>query len=161
MIATEGRERGEKRAERGIKRAAFKHRPEIERGTLTFLDALLSSATGCATLDDAADSLRGKYLDGGKWRASIPKRLQADGLIVSERVLKSARPARHAGYLTEWRLIDRSAAECRRAELLAAQAFDNPPKDAGESAATDSPAVNSSINPQAIGEKDHGSTKVD
>ena len=120
MIATEGRERGEKRAERGIKRAAFKHRPEIERGTLKFLDALLASATGCATLDDAADSLRGKYLDGGKWRASIPKRLQADGLIVCERVLKSARPARHAGYLTEWRLIDRSAAERRRAELLAA-----------------------------------------
>ena len=29
---------------------------------------------------------------------------------------------------------------------------------AGESAVTDSPAVNSSINPQAIGEKDHGTT---
>ena len=28
--------------------------------------------------------------------------------------------------------------------------------NAGESAATDSPAVNSTINPQAIGEKDHG-----
>ncbi len=156
MIATEGRERGEKRAERGIKRAAFKHRREIERGTLKFLDALLSSATGCATLDDAADSLRGKYLDGGKWRASIPKRLQADGLIVGARVLKSARPARHAGYLTEWRLIDRSAAEHRRAELLAAQAFDNQPKDAGESGATDSPAVDSTTNPTSNGAKDDG-----
>ena len=158
MTPTEGRECGEMRAELGIKRAAFKHRHEIERGTLKFLDALLASATGCATLDDAADSLRGKHLDGGKWRGSIPKRLQADGLIVGERVLKSARPARHAGYLTEWRLIDRGAAERRRAELLAAQAFDSQPKDAGESAATDSPAVNSSINPQAIGEKDHGTT---
>ena len=148
MTPNEGRQRGEKRAGRGIKRAAFKHRPEIERGTLKFLDALLSSATGCATLDDAADSLLGKYLDGGKWRASIPKRLQADGLIVFVRVLKSARPARHGGYLTEWRLIDRSAAERRRAEILAAQAFDNPPKDAGESAVTDSPASDQTTNPQ-------------
>ena len=153
LTPTEGRERGEKRAERGIKRAAFKHRPEIERGTLKFLDALLASPNRCATLDDAADSLRGKYLDGGKWRASIPKRLQADGLIVGERVLKSARPARHAGYLTEWRLTDRSAAERRRAELFAAQQM-----DAGESAATDSPAVNSTINPQSNGVKDHGPT---
>ena len=78
MTPTEGRERGEKRASRGIKRAAYKHRPEIERGTLKFLDALLASSSGCATLDDAADSLRGKYLDVGKGRASIPKRLQAD-----------------------------------------------------------------------------------
>ena len=120
LTPTEGRERGEKRAERGIKRAAFKHRPEIERGTLKFLDALLASPTGCATLDDATDSLREKYLDGGKWRASIPKRLKAAGLIVVEGVVKSARVARHAGYLTEWRLTDRVAAERHRAELLAA-----------------------------------------
>ena len=69
MTPTEGRERGEKRARRGIKRAAYKHRPEIERGTLQLIDALLASPTGCATLDDATDSLREKYLDGGKWRA--------------------------------------------------------------------------------------------
>ena len=144
MIATEGRERGEKRAVRGIKRAAFKHRPEIERGTLKFLDALLASATGCATLDDATDDLRRKHADGGRWRGSIPKRLKSDGLIVAEAVVKSCRLHRNAGYLTAWRLIDRSAAERRRAELLAAQVCDNPPKDAGESAATDSPAVNSS-----------------
>ena len=106
-------------------------------------------------IDDAADSLRGKYLDGGKWRASIPKRLQADGLIVVARVLKSARPARHAGYLTEWRLIDRIAAERRRAELLAAQAFDNPPKDAGESAVTDSPANSTNTQP-TNGVNEHG-----
>ena len=126
MIATnEARDTGQRRAECGIKRAAFNHREDIEWETLKFLDALLASPTGCATLDDAADSLRGKYLDGGKWRASIPKRLQAAGLIVSERVLKSARLARHAGYLTEWRLTDRSAAERRRAELLAALTAEN------------------------------------
>ena len=158
MIATEGRERGEKRAERGVRRAAYLHEPQIRRDTLRFLAALLASPNGCATLDDATDELRGKHADGGKWRASIPKRLRADGLIVGERVVKSARPARHAGYLTEWRLIDRPGAERRRAELLAAQAFDNQPKDAGESAGTDSPAVTSSINPEPTGTKDHGTT---
>jgi len=158
MTPTEGRERGNKRASRGIKRAAFKHRPEIEDGTLKFLDALLASATGCATLDDATDDLRRKHADGGKWRGNIPKRLKADGLIVADAVVKSCRLHRNAGYVTSWRLLARSAAERRRAEILAAQAFDNPPKDAGESAVTDSPAVNSSINPQAIGEKDHGTT---
>jgi hypothetical protein len=138
MIATEGRERGEKRAERGIKRAAYLHEPQIRRDTLRFLDALLSSATGCATLDDATDDLRRKHADGGKWRASVPKRLKADGLIVGEQVLKSVRPTRHAGYLTEWRLIDHDAAERRRAELLVELQT-----DAGESAVTESPAVNS------------------
>lgn len=155
MTKTDGRELGQRRAERGIKRAAFKHRLEIERDTLKFLDSLLSSSTGCATLDDAADSLRGKYLDGGKWRASIPKRLKADGLIVYERVVKSARLARHAGYSTEWRLIDRNGAERYLAELLAAQAFDNPPEDAGESTGIDSPALDS-ITHTPNGEKNDG-----
>jgi hypothetical protein len=141
MTPNEGRERGERRAEHGIKRAAFKHEPQIRRDSIRFLDALLSSATGCATLDDATDDLQQQHADGGKWRASIPKRLRADGLIVAERVLKSARPARHAGYLTEWRLIDRNAAVARRSALAAEI------KDAGESAATDSPAVNSSTTP--------------
>lgn len=139
MISTEGRERGEKRAERGIRRAAYQHEPQIRRDTLRMLDCLLLSPNGCATLDAATDDVKRKHADGGKWRASIPKRLRAAGLIVGERVVKSARPARHAGYLTEWRLIDRPGAEALRA-VLAAQLQ----KDAGESAGTDSPAVTSS-----------------
>ena len=139
MIATEGRERGEKRAERGIRRAGYLHEPQIRRDTMLFLDCLLASGTGCATLDAATDDLKRKHADGGMWRASIPKRLKAAGLIVGERVVKSARPARHAGYLTEWRLIDRPAAEAMRA-VLAAQLQ----KEADESVAADSPAVPSS-----------------
>ena len=139
MIATEGRERGEKRAERGIRRAGYLHEPQIRRDMLRFLDCLLASATGCATLDAATETLKGKHADGGRWRASIPKRLKAAGLIVGEHAVKSARPARHAGYLTEWRLIDRPAAEAMRA-VLAAQLQ----TEAGESAGTDSPAVTSS-----------------
>ena len=139
MIATEGRERGEKRAERGVRRAAYLHEPQIRRDTLRFLDSLLASPNGCATLDDATADMRGKHPDGGRWRASIPKRLRTAGIIVGERVVKSARPARHAGYLTEWRLVDRPAAEALRATLAAELQ-----NDAGESAGTDSPAVTSS-----------------
>ena len=117
MSATQGRERGKKRAERGIRRAAYSHEPQIRRDTLRMLDALLASPTGCATLDDATDDLRGKHPDGGKWRASVPKRLRVAGLIVAERVVKSTRPARHAGYLTEWRLVNRPAAVALRATL--------------------------------------------
>ena len=138
MISPEGRERGEKRAERGIRRAAYLHEPQIRRDTLRMLDCLLLSPNGCATLDGATDDLKRKHADGGQWRASIPKRLRSAGLIVGERVVKSARPARHAGYLTEWRLVDRPAAVALRA-ALAAQIQ----KEAGESAATVSPAVNS------------------
>ena len=137
MIAPEGRERGEKRAERGIRRAAYKHEPQIRRDTLRFLDCLLASATSCETLDAATDDLKRKHADGGQWRASIPKRLKAAGLIVGERVVKSSRPPRHAGYLTEWRLVDRPAAVALRAALAAQLQT-----EAGESVAADSPAVN-------------------
>ena len=119
MIATEGRERGEKRAERGIRRAAYLHEPQIHRDMLRFLDCLLASPTSCATIDAATDDLKRKHADGGKWRASISKRLKTIGLIVAERVVKSTRPGRHAGYLTEWRLIDRQGAEALRAALAA------------------------------------------
>ena len=139
MIPTEGRERGEKRAERGIRRAAYKHEPHIRRGMMLFLDALLASPDGCSSLDAATDDQTRKHADGGKWRASIPKRLKAIGLIVGERVVKSSRPPRHAGYLTEWRLVDRPAAVALRAALAAQLQT-----EAGESVAADSPTVNSS-----------------
>ena len=119
LTPNQGRERGQKRAERGIKEASYLQEPQIRRDTLQMLDALLASPTGCATTDDAVVNLKAKHDDGGRWRASIPKRLLAEGLIVAERVIKSARPARHAGYLTEWRLIDRIGAETKRAAIAA------------------------------------------
>ena len=130
MNSPEGRERGEKRAKRGIRRAAHKHEPQIRRDTVRFLDCLLSSPNGCATTDAATDDLKRKHADGGKWRASIPKRLKTIGVIVAERVVKSTRPARHAGFLTEWRLIDRPTAEELRAALA-----DDLPKEADDSSA--------------------------
>lgn len=153
MIASGGRELGEKRAERGIKRAAFSDELQIRRDTLRFLDSLLASPTGCATTADTVNDLAGKFGDGGKWRSSVPKRLKAEGLIASESVAKSCRVARHAGYLTEWRLIDRSAAERYRSELWVTLQ-----KVAGESTAIDSPALNLAVNSQSTGKKDHGPT---
>ena len=117
MNASEGRERGKKLAEVGIKRAACRHELPIRRDTLRFLDALLLSLDGCATLDDATDDLMRKHADGGKWRASIPKRLQALQVIESAGAVKSARPSHHGGYVTQWRLADRPAAEAMRAIL--------------------------------------------
>ena len=87
----------------------------------------------------ATPDLKDVFPDGGKWRASVVKRLKSEGLIVAESVVKSCRLHRNAGYLTLWRLIDRDAAKRRRAELFAELQ-----KKAGESAGTDSPAVNSS-----------------
>ena len=134
MTPKEGQEKGERRAERGIQQAAHDHRDDIERDTLRFLDVLLSSSDGTATLDVATDDLSEKYRDGGRWRASIPKRLKAEGLIVAERVVKSSRPARHAGYVTEWRVTDRSAADRRRdaaREFLRSNPNRPPGNDAG------------------------------
>ncbi len=138
MTPTEGRERGEKRAGRSINRAAYFHEPQIRRDTLRFLDALLSSATGCATLDDATPDLKAKHADGGKWRGAVVKRLRAAGIIVAVGYVRSCRLHRNAGPSVEWRLIDRDGAVRLRA-VLAAQLQ----KDAGESAVTDSPAVDS------------------
>ncbi len=135
MSPTDGRERGDKRAERGIQRAAYSHEPQIRRDTLRMLDSLLASPTGCATLDDATSDLTAKHADGGMWRGSIPRRLRALGLIVSLGAARSARPTRHAGLLNEWRLIDRPRAEVLRAVLAA-----HLQQEAGKSPATDSPA---------------------
>ena len=119
MNANEGRELGEELAECGIQRAAIKHEAQIRRGSWLFLNAILASPDGCATTDAATDAPLTKYPDGGRWRGSIPKRLKAAGLIVSFSLAKSERPARHAGYLAVWQLIDRPAAEVMRAALAA------------------------------------------
>ena len=65
MTHDQGREKGERRAERGIRRAAHDHQEDIERDTLRFLDVLLSSPSETATLDEAADDLSVNFRDGG------------------------------------------------------------------------------------------------
>jgi len=122
MKNNEIRKQGQKLAERGITQAALDHEPQIRRDTLRFLKALLASPNGRASLDTASGRLLSKYRDGGKWRASIPIRLRAKEIIAANGVVKSIRPTHHAGYITEWRLIDRKAAERLRDELQTALA---------------------------------------
>lgn len=136
MTKTEGRDRGKKRAECGLKRAAYLHESEIRRDVLRLLDALLASDDGTATTDDAVDDLSGKYSDGGQWRGNIPKRLLAAGVIAFDGWSASARPSRHGGPVKRWRLLDRDAAMRYRAELLA-----TPHTQPTESATADSSAV--------------------
>ncbi len=116
MTPKEGRAKGERRAERGIQRAALDHETDIERDTEKFLDAILSSPDGLATMDDAADKLTVNYRAGGRWRAAVPMGLKREAIIAADSVGKSSRPARHAGLQTVWRLTDRNAAERRLAE---------------------------------------------
>lgn len=151
----EERSLGEVRARRGIKRGAFQHEPEIRRDMLRFLDALLVSSTGTATLDDATDDLHGKFGDGGRWRGAIPKRLRALGIIVADVVTRSSRIARNAGYLSIWKLVDRATATRYREELVAMGAgqFE---KETGGTADTVSPANEFPPTVTKEGSQDHG-----
>lgn len=117
MTSSDCTEIGHKRANRGIELGAGAHEHQIRRGMLHMLYALLASPTGCATTDDAVDCLTARHADGGRWRASIPRRLKAAGIIVAERITQSARSARHAGFLTVWKLVDCTAAEELRTTL--------------------------------------------
>lgn len=118
---TDGARFGAALREQGIALATSSRNREwmVCRGTLAFLEALLASPDGTGTTDAATSDLAAEYSDGGKWRGAIPKRLAADRLIEKADVVLSCRPARHRGYVTLWRLRDRSAAEARCVELRA------------------------------------------
>ena len=101
----------------GIDLATRRREWMVRRGELALLDALLVSPDGTATTDDATSDIGATYEDGGHWRGSVPRRLAADRIIEDAGAVRSCRPARHRGYVTRWRLRDRTAAESRRAEV--------------------------------------------
>ena len=117
MTPEQGREKGESRAERGIKRAADRHEWDIQRDELRLLETMLRNPDVSVTTDDVVDDLTKRFDDGGNWRANIVKRPQKAGIIATDGVTKSVRPSRHAGYTTRWRIANRSAAERRCDEL--------------------------------------------
>jgi hypothetical protein len=162
MIATEGRERGEARAKRGIKRAAYCRDWDIARDELRLLETMLRNPDVSVTTDDIVDDLAKKFRDGGNWRANIEKRPQAAGIIATDGVTKSARPSRHGGYTTRWKIADTSAAESRRDELreffLSHPTRPADEKQTGESAGTDSPANPTDTNPPN-GETNNGAAR--
>ncbi len=132
MTPDEGRERGEVKAKRGIKRAAYGREWDIQRDELRLLETMLRTPDGSITTDDVVDDLAKRFDDGGSWRANIVKRPQAAGIIATDGVTKSARPSRHAGYTTRWKIADTSAAE-RRCEKLREFFRSNPNRPPGDS----------------------------
>lgn len=113
------RDKGDLRKERGMSVAALNRPERVDRGAVAFLDALLRAPDGIATIDDATlpDDLAGKFADGGKWRGTVPRLLALAGIIERLDVVRSDRPARHRGYVTRWRLINRAKAVAMRARL--------------------------------------------
>ena len=152
MNAYEAKLNGEKRAERGIKRAAYCHEWDIARDELRLLQLLLDDPGRKVTTDDIVDDLAKKIDGGGKWRGSVPRRLSEAGAIRFVRYVKSVRPTRNSGTTGEWELDNRDTAK-RMRDGLAAYFVANPTrptdeeKQTGESAGTDSPANSNTTNP--------------
>jgi len=151
-------ERGAMMRDAGILRASEKKHNRDTAGLLRaerrFLDALLMNGT--ASSDDAADDLDGKHDDGGHWLGGIFLRLSRAGLIVEVGSVRSCRPIRHRGKLTLWGIGQREAVERRRRDVAAMlDALETSRNDAGESAATDSPA-NSNLTQPTNGDIEHG-----
>jgi hypothetical protein len=114
------RQRGELLKLRGMQLAADKHNAEVAIGQAAFLRALLKSASGICSIDDATDDLAVSFSDGGKWRGTVVRGLAAAGIIQRVDTVRSDRPSRHRGLLHRWRLVDREKAESRLRSLDAA-----------------------------------------
>jgi len=92
-----------------------------------FLRDLLASPDGVAAVTSApAPYDRRPFPHGGKWRGEIPKSLARKGIITrlsanETRTLSSpaTRPTRNKTNVLLWKLLDRSAAQLREAELAA------------------------------------------
>ena len=117
MTPDQGRRQGGARRDEGLDRAAARREWQIQHGTLRFLDAMLKRPDRTATTDDATDDLSRPYADGGLWRGAIPKRLARARLIEQAGAMRSSRPSRHAGLLTQWHAADEDGVERKRAEL--------------------------------------------
>jgi len=106
--------RGEKHKSDGMQAAATAPKnnapDKVRQGRIRFLEALLRSDDGIATVEDGDDDLNDELADGGKWRGSIPSPLARAGIIKRRSYRKSRRPSRHATPVSVWQLIDRDAA---------------------------------------------------
>lgn len=80
---------------------------EIWATQLLLLQKGLVSRTGWVSIDDATPKLQFSFTDGGKWRGQITLSLKLEGIIRSDNTTRSARPSRHRGFITKWRIADR------------------------------------------------------
>ncbi|MCX7422705.1 MAG: hypothetical protein NT013_24640 [Planctomycetia bacterium] len=110
MTPNEGRQRGQKRAERGIKAAAYNHKWDIKRDQLKLLRLFLADPSRTATTDDIVENLAKKFGDGGKWRGEVPKGLARKNAIRCVGFPPSCRPSRHGTPVREWAIADIHAA---------------------------------------------------
>jgi hypothetical protein len=85
---------------------------QMHRTLIAFLEALLRSEDGVATIDDATSptDLRRAFADGGQWRGAITRSLAAKRIIKSIAAGPSKRPSRHSGLRHVWQLVDRAKA---------------------------------------------------
>lgn len=93
----------------------------IVAGQVALLDALLGSADGKATIDDATGPIEREFCfpDGGQWRGQIVSGLAARRLIRKVGYVASTRPSRHGSPVAEWELCNRAAAVAARKRLIA------------------------------------------
>lgn len=134
--------KGEAKKETGMTLSAESRAELVAEGQIALLEALLRSADGTATVDDATSDLSEKFDRGGKWRGSIPSRLARQRIIERVGDCKSDRPSRHRGYVSVWRVINRDSAEN---EIERLSAILNAKKENPQSAATDGGQVVSII----------------
>ncbi len=103
---------GERRRDIGMNRAAARRPDRVTLGRWAFVNALLRSADGTATIDAATapDELAAGFADGGRWRGTVTRSLVADGLAEITGTTRSIRPSRHRGWVAVLRLTDRTKA---------------------------------------------------
>jgi len=104
---------------RGMEVAANTKPDRVAAGKIAMLRALLVSADGTATIDDATIDLTAEFMDGGRWRGSVCRSLAMAGVTERVSVEKSDRPSRHRGYVTRWQLVNRRKAALLLSRLVA------------------------------------------
>jgi hypothetical protein len=132
---------GERRRDIGMNRAAARRPDRVTLGRLAMLRALLWSADGCGTIDDATPQTEvvAKYADGGKWRGQVTRGLASDGFTeATGEYRRTRRPAAHRRPNAVWRLTDRQKAVEYLGSMTAALAAFN---EATPPAATDGVAM--------------------
>ena len=104
---------GDKLRDVGMAIAAARRPDQVTLGRLAMVRALLGSADGQATIDDATseDELSGGFADGGKWRGTVTRSLVQDGIAKIIGTAKSRRKSRHSGYVAKLELVDRDKAQ--------------------------------------------------
>ncbi len=116
-----------------------KHEQRL-RAEIRFLDALVR--WGETSTDVIPDDITHKYPDGGKWVGQIPNEYLREGIIVELKTIRSVRRSRHKGKIGLFGSADETAVTGQLSRLrLQLESLTSAKTNAGESAATESPAV--------------------